>query len=80
MSPRTQEVFDAALGLTEVERAELAEQLLESIDPEFDPMTEEEWAAEIKRRVDEMDSGEVEGIPWEEVRAKLQRAQDEQAD
>jgi putative addiction module component (TIGR02574 family) len=29
------------------------------------------WAAEIERRVREIDSGDVKTIPWEEVRAKL---------
>jgi putative addiction module component (TIGR02574 family) len=30
-----------------------------------------EWAAEIAKRSAELDSGEVETIPWEEVRKEL---------
>ena len=37
--------------------------------------TEEEdaWIAEIERRAEEMETGAVEGIPWEELREKLMR-------
>jgi len=29
------------------------------------------WAAEIARRIEELDSGKAETIPWEEVRRKV---------
>jgi hypothetical protein len=32
---------------------------------------EEAWDAEIRRRVEELDSGAVETIPWKEVRERL---------
>jgi putative addiction module component (TIGR02574 family) len=34
---------------------------------------EEAWDAEIKRRVEDLESGAVEGIPWPEVRERLFR-------
>jgi putative addiction module component (TIGR02574 family) len=32
---------------------------------------EEEWNIEIRRRADEIDSGAVKTIPWEQVKAEL---------
>ncbi len=42
MSDQSQQVFDAALGLPEAERALLAERLLESLEPELEELTEDE--------------------------------------
>jgi putative addiction module component (TIGR02574 family) len=44
------------------------EKLNESLDAET-PLSEE-WMAEIQRRSDELESGKVKGIPWEEVKRK----------
>jgi putative addiction module component (TIGR02574 family) len=38
-----------------------------------DPDIEEAWDAETLRRVEELESGAVEGIPWSEVRERLFR-------
>jgi hypothetical protein len=38
-----------------------------------DPDVEEQWADEAEHRWREIESGEVQTIPWEEVRAKLFR-------
>jgi putative addiction module component (TIGR02574 family) len=35
---------------------------------------EEAWRAEIERRAKELDSGAVQSIPWEVVKARLSRA------
>lgn len=69
MTQQASDVLQAALRLTEEERAEVAAQLLETFAPlpEDDP----EMAAEIARRIAEMDSGAVKPIPWEEVRRRL---------
>lgn len=40
----------------------------EDIHPPFDDRyTEEEWAAELTRRIDEMESGRAEMISWEQA-------------
>lgn len=53
-------------------RAELAHFLIASLeDEERDPDYDAAWAAEIQRRIDDMESGRVQGIPAEEVFAKL---------
>jgi putative addiction module component (TIGR02574 family) len=39
----------------------------------FDPAVEAAWAEEVKRRIDELDSGRVQGIPAEQVFARARK-------
>jgi putative addiction module component (TIGR02574 family) len=71
MGRKLNELFREASELTERERAELAGLLLESLEGEPDENVEAAWAEEIERRVRQIDSGEVETVPWEQVRAEL---------
>jgi putative addiction module component (TIGR02574 family) len=68
MSDQSQQVFDAAMGLPETERALLAERLLESLQPELEELSEDELAAELDRRRAEIEQGIVKPIPWSQVR------------
>lgn len=53
-------------------RAAIADSLLESLElSPPDEGIEQAWAEEIKRRVEEVDSGRVQLIPYEEVRRRL---------
>jgi putative addiction module component (TIGR02574 family) len=65
------EIFREAAELSEQDRATLAGLLIESLEGEPDPDVEAVWAAEIERRVAELDAGTVQTIPWEEVRQRL---------
>ena len=65
------DIFHDAADLPERDRATLAGLLIESLEGEPDPDVEAAWAAEIERRVAELDSGAVKTIPWEEVRQRL---------
>ena len=65
------DVFRDATELSERDRATLAGLLIESLEGEPDPEVEAAWAAEIERRVAELDAGTVKTIPWEEVRRRL---------
>ncbi len=61
-----------ALDLDEAERAEMAVALLESLESQVDQRAiEEAWREEVRRRVEAIDSGQVELVPWEEVRDQL---------
>ena len=71
MGRKLNELFREASELTERERAELAGLLLESLEGEPDENVEAAWAEEIERRVRQIDSGEVETVPCEQVRAEL---------
>lgn len=77
MTSRAQAVLRDALNLPIDERADLAAELLASLDGEGaeDPAAvEEAWAKEIERRARRVMSGESPGIPWEEVRADAEAA------
>ena len=73
MSSSTSDLYRKALALDESERAELAGALIESLESQRDSGVEAAWLEEIERRIKELDSGEVEGIPWEEVRERILR-------
>jgi putative addiction module component (TIGR02574 family) len=74
MSKNAQEVLKDALELPEQERTELVCDLLDSLDsgPPGSKRSEEEWISEIERRARAVLAGEP-GIPWEEVRAELDK-------
>ncbi len=61
---------EAALSLPPDERAALAEKLLLSLDEPSDAELERSWLSEAARRARELDRGEVNAIPAEEVRRK----------
>ena len=73
MARDLRKVFREAFELPESERATLAGLLIESIEAPPDPDVEKQWAIEAERRWRQIEAGEVETIPWEEVRAKLFR-------
>lgn len=73
MARDLRKVFREAFELPESDRATLAGLLIESIEAPPDPDVEEQWAIEAERRWRQIESGEVQTIPWEEVRAKLFR-------
>ena len=76
MTPEARQLLKQALALDEKDRASVAGVLIESLHGEVDPDAEEAWNAEIQRRVEELDSGKVETIPWSEVRQRLFRGFD----
>ena len=59
------------MELEDNDRATLAGLLIESLEGPVDPDVEKAWAAEIERRWQEIESGKVKTIPWEEVKARL---------
>jgi putative addiction module component (TIGR02574 family) len=73
MSDMLTELKKQASGLSDAERAELALSLIESLDGPADPDVEEAWRLEIERRIGQIDRGEVQLIPGDEVFARLRR-------
>jgi putative addiction module component (TIGR02574 family) len=70
MTERTQELLQKALSLPDNERAELAGNLIASLDATIDPDVDAMWQTEIARRADEVRSGEVSTVPWPQVQKK----------
>ena len=71
MTQKSQVVLDEALKLTAQERAEVAEQLIASLDEGPDTGVEQAWQEEVQRRLQQIERGEVKTIPWEEVQRRL---------
>jgi putative addiction module component (TIGR02574 family) len=67
------ELLRQALTLPDEDRAELAASLIDSLDTTVDDNVEAAWQEEIARRLDEIQNGKVQGIPWEEVRRKAHK-------
>ncbi len=70
-----EEVRQLAHALPEDQRIQLANSLYESVASDEERASEAEieaaWGDEIKRRLDEIDSGAVKMIPGEEVLARM---------
>ena len=67
-------LFEDALRLPEEARAALAAELIATLDDESDPNAEALWSEEIRRRLEEVDSGAVRPIPWSEARRRIMSA------
>ncbi|PYU88400.1 MAG: addiction module antitoxin RelB [Acidobacteria bacterium] len=65
MARSARELFEEAMRLDPAERATLMRLLIDTLD------AEDAWRAEVERRIAELDSGAVEAVPWEELRARL---------
>ncbi len=75
MSSRAQQLLRDALALPLNERADVAAELLASLDEakaEHPADVEAAWAAEIERRARRVMAGESTGVPWEDVRRRAE--------
>jgi putative addiction module component (TIGR02574 family) len=80
MTREVSQVLEKALTLSTHDRGLLIDRLIASLDDgPAEEGVEEAWAVEIKKRVDDLQSGKVKMIPAEEVRrraaARLRRDQ-----
>ena len=69
-TPQT-ELFKEALDLDDKDRAELAGLLIESLDMDVEEGVEAAWISEVERRLESLDKGQAESVPWEEVQQRL---------
>jgi putative addiction module component (TIGR02574 family) len=70
MTQEAHELLQKALALPENERAELAGNLISSLDTTVDPDVDAAWQNEVVRRLGEVQSGKVKTVPWEDVQRK----------
>ena len=71
MTQPASELLAEALHLSPSERGELAARLIESLDPTVDEDIEAAWSAEIQKRLEELQTGQVQPIPWSEARRRI---------
>lgn len=72
MSGRAQKVLGEALDLTDEERADVALELVASLDGPRDADAEEAWVAEIERRARRVLTDPEGGEGWSSVRAEIE--------
>ena len=68
-----QQVLRDAMGLTPMERAELIDALLRSVDPKGEEGIAEAWKAEAESRIDAFDVGELTDDCAEAMFARIDR-------
>ena len=73
MPKATQDVLADALRLEPDARAEVAAELLASLDGPTDPDAEAAWDAEIERRIVVIESGTARLEPWSDVKRRIER-------
>jgi len=73
MAATLKQIEQEILQLTPVQRAELADFIVESLDSGPPEEIQDLWLAEATRRLSEVRSGKVETIPAEEVLAEARR-------
>jgi putative addiction module component (TIGR02574 family) len=71
MTPQTAQLLQDVLRLPESERSELAAKIIDSLDPTTDTELDSAWGEEIRRRIEELDSGAVKPVPWAEARRQI---------
>ena len=69
----TSTLTDQALSLPTIDRVQLANKLLESLNSPSSEELNTLWAEEAERRIDELDSGTVQAIPGEKVLADIRK-------
>ena len=74
MADPARELESRVLKLSRRERARLAQRLISSLDQEVDADAEKVWLEEAERRLGELTSGKVAGIPVEKVIKKARAA------
>ena len=73
MTDATRNVLADALRLDPDARAELAAEILASLDGPADPDAEAAWAVEIQRRVAAIEAGSMPLEPWKDVRHRIEK-------
>lgn len=68
-----EQLTEELLSLPSVQRALLAEKLVESLEFDADPKIQQAWTTEAKKRRDEIRSGSVQVIQEDEALAQVRR-------
>lgn len=71
MTSKAKEILDQALQLGPSERAAMADKLWSSLEEDQLEDLGPEWDETIKRRLEELESGAVQPMSWEESKARI---------
>ncbi len=76
MTKAAENIFRQVLALNDEDRADLLDQL-SLLEPSSDPEYVAAWKAEIKSRIDEIDSGRCKMIPADEAMRMIEKGMDD---
>jgi len=68
-----EQIVEETRQLPREQVAELVDNLTLSLHQAMDPAVETAWKTEVARRVEEIQTGKVRGIPGEEVSARIRK-------
>lgn len=72
MNAHSRRLMDEAMSLPAKDKAELVDQLLDSLDRP-DSHVDDVWRREVEKRVEALDQGKLETVSLEEVLAKYRK-------
>lgn len=64
-------IINEALKLSEGDRLDVAQRLIESLEGPPDPDADQAWSAEIQRRLKSIDEGSACLVPWPKARQTI---------
>jgi putative addiction module component (TIGR02574 family) len=73
MTKAAESLLHEAMKLEVSERAELASELLASLEGEPEEEVEAAWAAEIQRRIERIEAGSEKLLPWDDVKRRIDK-------
>jgi len=73
MTKAAETLLHEAMKLEVSERAELASELLASLEGEPEEEVEAAWAAEIQRRIERIEAGSEKLLPWDDVKRRIDK-------
>ncbi len=73
MSVAFKQVIENIENLSSEEKALVARCLISSLEEKHDDCVDQAWGELAKKRFAELDSGEVKGVSWSEIKNKITR-------
>jgi putative addiction module component (TIGR02574 family) len=70
METTGQDIIDAAMRLSEPQRAHVVQELLDSLSPQAENLLDDVWAEELERRLAEFLQDETTAIPWAQLKSE----------
>ncbi len=71
MSAAFKEVVKNIEHLTSTEKAQIAHCLISSLDAKHEEGVDDAWLELAQQRFNELDSGTVKGVSWEQIKAQI---------
>ena len=71
MSVKLEKVMEEAKALSANDRALLAHCLISSLDKTQDDNVDAAWTSLTEQRLIELESGEAQGVSWDDIKSKL---------